>query len=65
MLEPEEVARLLAIGEEQLEELGVRSAARTAGSDPVNEGSSPSPPATFDADCSGSERAFEAREVGS
>ncbi len=61
----EKKAALVAIGQAQLAELGVRSAARTAGSDPVNEGSSPSPPASFDADCSGSERAFEAREVGS
>lgn len=66
MFDRHDIDRLLGIGAQQREELlAVRSAARIAGSDPVDEGSNPSPPATSIADCSGSEPAFEAGEVGS
>ena len=50
MIDDDDIAHLLAIGDAQVQELmGVSSPARALGSDPREAGSTPAPPASFEA----------------
>jgi hypothetical protein len=64
MLDQDQIARLLEIGDQHRSELLGSPPARTSLSESEGEEAASSTPANI-ADCSGSELAFEAGEVGS